>query len=121
MKYIKTYEGLKFKVGDYVVVKEMSNRDLIIRGISSDDIETDYSGRELIVKLIENPSIWKDGVKKDLKMKLMDRLDKRNRKYTGELPDSSIIRLYENDIIRRMTPKEIEDFKMKFDANNYNL
>ena len=123
MKYLRTYENMnKYNIGDYVIIRRMSEHELIMRGFPADETDTDYTNQELMVELVENPSIWKDGTKKTIQMKLMDYLDKRSKPFTGKFSDNpNIIRLYVDDIIKKMTPEEVERYKLKKTTDKYNL
>jgi len=123
MKYIKTYEKNNYKIDDYVLIRNMSKRDLISRGFPADDLDINYTNQELILQIIETPSMWKDGIKKDFGMKTMDYLDRMSKPYTGKLDDEPkyIIRLHKSDIIKKLTPEEIEQYKIKKDTDKYNI
>lgn len=112
MKYLKKFEkieqpkeikvfGPKFKVGDYVVAQNVSYANIDMRKYVENTVTQIYSiiNYDFYVKY-ENPpkEFW---VFTD---------------ENGDLGD-----FFSENELRLATPEEIEDYKMKKTANNYNL
>jgi hypothetical protein len=103
MRYIKTYE-MKYdeniKVGDYFLVSLLS-----------------YSRRKL------EPYIWKDGRKTEgideVKVRYLSEKDYDH--FYAETTKGELLYLNKNDIYRKLTPEEIENFEIKKSSIKYNL
>jgi len=114
MKYLKKYENLekpKYKVGDYVLldVEEMTT-----------DIDC--------INIVFGKN-WRES---DIKVYIFDYDTNNNWPYYVtqflDMPDLKILAdsekftsVSENEIKRKLTPEEIEIFKIELDAKKYNL
>lgn len=98
MKYIKLFENLEYKVGDYVKIKMIPDYSMYKFNF------TDADG--LFTKIIE----------------VNRREDKmRETDYKFEFPDGKFVYGYVHLIRRKMTKKEIEEYELRKEANKYNL
>ena len=107
MKYIKTYEKYeepKYKVGDYVL--------LDLDKVNSEYLITDNDGNFTIPALV---LITKTPTKPD------PTTANFNSYYEVEFYIGGYLDIREEYIKRLLTPEEIDEYKMKKDAIQYNL
>ena len=90
MKHIKTFEekNKKYKVGDYIIVKDQSRPNCYVR------IEEVNDGRAFDYMAID---------------------------YNFDNDQLSRYPIFEDEIIRKMTPDEIKNLKILRDTKKYNL
>lgn len=101
MKIKKIYENESiFDVGDYIVIE--------YNKIKTKEFSKPYKNFALIIEksLTSNTYLYD--------FKFLDLV-------TSNFNNSSMCYIADDDIERKMTPKEIEDFKIKIESSKYNL
>jgi hypothetical protein len=116
MKYIQTFESIfdKYKVGDYVLYKPITSDKPTVLFLSRNN---GYLDREEFVKIVkvEDETFLN-------KIKYFPGGTTRTRfKYKVQDPKGKTWIGLKGNLIRKLTPEEIEEFEMRKDTDKYNL
>jgi len=99
MKHLKAFESTyweqNYRIGDYVLL------DL-------ERIEEEGYNKD-VIKFIDNMG------------KIVKYEEDQSYEYTVEFYTNTTIPVREEEILRKLTPEEITEYKMKKDANKYNI
>jgi len=111
MRYIQTYEGIftKYKVGDYVLYKPQRTH--------FDWLNRLFLDKEEFVKIVE---IKKETLKNKIRY-FPGGTSNQVDPYRIQDTKGKIWMASKKNLIRKLTPEEIEEFEIRKDTDKYNL